>query len=553
MSLEELFLNNLFEENYIQLLKYALNTNNCEESFDSYEKLLKINNLDEKQSSFLLQKQNLNIKHVCDRYIFYNKEKVDQIISQKSDVPLVTMSITTCKRFDLFEKTINSFINCCDIEKIDNWICVDDNSSEEDRKKMQNLYPFFTFIFKTPYQKGHVQSMNIIRSLAKTPYLLHMEDDFKFFVKREYIKDALDVLSCNNKIGQCLFNKNYTETEDDIVVKGGEFFQTDKGFRYYIHEFVDTPEKMRSWIIKHGNSLSSNYWPHFSFRPSVIRTEIFKELGEFNVEAEHFELDYSRRYSSKGYISAFFEGLYCIHIGRLTSERNDSSKINAYNLNNETQFGEKKEKIMKSPFIKIINLERRKDRKEETVSKLKDSNFVETEYEFIKAIDGRELTSDSENVHLFEGNDFRSRRGFIGCALTHFNLWKKLSKDKDHDFYLIMEDDFTLCKNFKEKMKSIKFLMKEKEVIFLGYHMFNRDRVKFKEIYDIESNNITIDKLKKNLYIGGYYCYSISKNGATKMINYINNNGIKHGIDYLNKIIKPEHIVFWNATANASA
>ena len=29
MSLEELFLNNLFEENYIQLLKYALNTNNC--------------------------------------------------------------------------------------------------------------------------------------------------------------------------------------------------------------------------------------------------------------------------------------------------------------------------------------------------------------------------------------------------------------------------------------------------------------------------------------------------------------------------------------------
>ena len=28
---------------------------------------------------------------------------------------------------------------------------------------------------------------------------------------------------------------------------------------------------------------------------------------------------------------------------------------------------------------------------------------------------------------------------------------------------------------------------------------------------------------------------------------------VSPAVDYLNKIIKPEHIVFWNATANASA
>ena len=55
----------------------------------------------------------------------------------------------------------------------------------------------------------------------------------------------------------------------------------------------------------------------------------------------------------------------------------------------------------------------------------------ENNYEFIKAIDGKELTSDSDDVDLFEGNDFGSRRGFIGCALTHYNLWKKLIEDKD--------------------------------------------------------------------------------------------------------------------------
>ena len=39
--------------------------------------------------------------------------------------------MTTCKRFDLFEKTINSILNCFDVENIDEWFLVDDNSSVE--------------------------------------------------------------------------------------------------------------------------------------------------------------------------------------------------------------------------------------------------------------------------------------------------------------------------------------------------------------------------------------------------------------------------------------
>ena len=122
---------------------------------------------------------------------------------------MVSFTITTCKRFDLFEKTINSFLNCVkDLYLIDFWYCVDDNSSDEDREKMKRLYPFFTFYFKSKEEKGHPQSLNIIRSIVKTPYILHLEDDWKFFVKRNYITDSLDVLASNAKLGQCLFNKN---------------------------------------------------------------------------------------------------------------------------------------------------------------------------------------------------------------------------------------------------------------------------------------------------------------------------------------------------------
>ena len=67
--------------------------------------------------------------------------------------------------------------------------------------------------------------------------------------------------------------------------------------------------------------------------------------------------------------------------------------------------------------------------------------------------------------------------------------------------------------------------------------MFSNEREKNKDIYNNPSKKIEIKELNKKLYIGGYFCYSINKNGANKLLKYIQQNGIKHGIDYLNKII----------------
>ena len=140
----------------------------------------------------------------------------------------------------------------------------------------------------------------------------------------------------NNKLGQCLFNKNYIEIEPDVLnVKGGEYHMTKNGIRYYIHEYNDTEEKQIKWINKHGNNvLSSSYWPHFSLRPSLMRSKVLQDIGEFNLEAPHFEMEYAYRYIQLGYISAFFENIYCIHMGRLTSQIKDKNAVNAYKLNN---------------------------------------------------------------------------------------------------------------------------------------------------------------------------------------------------------------------------
>ena len=67
----------------------------------------------------------------------------------------VFLSFTTCKRLDLFEKTVNSLLLYCeDIETVDYFFCVDDNSSFQDREKMRTMFPFMNFILRVLKRKA---------------------------------------------------------------------------------------------------------------------------------------------------------------------------------------------------------------------------------------------------------------------------------------------------------------------------------------------------------------------------------------------------------------
>lgn len=525
-------------------------------AFDYHTTQLDAKGISEQHALKLLFNQHFSINHVCDRYVFYNEEIVKRIKKRKDrSIPLLTFSITTCKRFDLFEKTMNSFLNCCeDIDRIDRWICVDDNSSEEDRNNMKKLYPFFEFYFKTKEEKGHPQSMNIIRDKVDTPYLLHMEDDWKFFEKKRYISQCLDVLSANYTIGQCLINKNYAETESDIDVKGGLFYHTNQGTRYYIHEFARNHEEVKKWIDKYGNSKSSNYWAHFSFRPSVIKTKVLKELGEFDVSKSHFEMDYAHRYVMKGFVSAFLEGIYCLHTGRLTSERDDLSKLNAYSLNDECQFSGKEEQVMKRQegVIKglkeigakeekkfqeriktfVINLDYRTDRWEKFLCKSQ-KEFEVLKYKRFSAVDGKKLKSSCQLQQIFENNDYKMRRGMVGCFMSHVKLYCDLIYDDDADAYLLLEDDIDFVKDFEKKYFHLLSQLKEDwSLCFLGHHV--RDLSQKELFYDDDK----LPELEKvNVYksfvmsLGGTTGYLISKKGAKEILDFLNRTGATNGID----------------------
>jgi len=285
-----------------------------------------------------------------------NKDIINKLVAKtkKNNKIKIILSITTCKRYDLFTATINSFLrNCLDIEMIDYFFCVDDNSSEDDRKNMQEKYPFFNYYFKTEEEKGHLKSMNIIwdkLSNYKSTYWIHLEDDWLFFKPMNYIQRSISFLedknNKDNKIHQILFNKNYGEVVENYNLVGGRRIDGE-----CLLHIKDEPNLFGP---------NSAYWPHYSFRPSMMLVNTILELGNYDSANTFFERDYADKWHAADYKSAYFNEITCIHIGRLTSERN-GGKNNAYSLNNEQQFNNSENKINNTdnnkPKIDINNID----------------------------------------------------------------------------------------------------------------------------------------------------------------------------------------------------
>lgn len=431
------------------------------------------------------------------------------IAHKKKDTVRVMLTMTTCKRLDLFQKTVRSILTTwTDLDEVDFFFCVDDASSQEDRNAMVKEFPFFTFYMKKVHEKGHRESMNIIwNKLAevKPQYWIHLEDDWLFFRRRSYVKDSIDFLTRykDQKIHQILFNRNYAETFNDWGIKGGT--PLEPGFFVHSNEPVE------------GRNCA--YWKHYSFRPSMVLVDTILALGDYTTPNTFFEGDYSRRYSDKGYRSAFFDTISCLHIGKLTS---DKQGVNAYTLNNISQFKEKKANTY------IVNLERRKDRKK-AMETLFEANGIDS-YSFFKAIDGKEMRATEEIVKLFTGNDFSNRRGVMGCAMSHYTLWKQLSEDTSNEYYIVYEDDITLCDGYKKKLDKVLESLEDKDIVFLGFTML-KENVHIKNIY-VEG----LVRTDNDIYIGGTFSYIITKSGCKKLLGYIEKKGIKHGIDYIMNI-----------------
>jgi hypothetical protein len=221
---------------------------------------------------------------------------------------------------------MNSILrNWLDIDQITEFFCVDDNSSEEDRVRMKTDYPFFEYYMKATHEKGHRESLNIIWDKlveTKPTYWIHMEDDWVYFKQEKYVSRAISILDKYNdeNIHQVVFNREYGLMMEDMVRVNVR--PLEKGV--VLHE-------MKENVV--GRNCA--YWPHYSLQPSMCRAEKIIKLGNYNSPNFFFERDYANKYHHAGYETAFFDGIYSLHIGKQHWEKEGQ---NAYQLNQIGQF-----------------------------------------------------------------------------------------------------------------------------------------------------------------------------------------------------------------------
>lgn len=184
----------------------------------------------------------------------------------------------------------------------------------------------------------------------------------------------------------------------------------------------------------------------------------------------------------------------------------------------------------------VVNLDRRIDRWKTFEKRAAQHGLIN--YTRWSAVDGAALALTPEIKQLFEGNDFNWRRGVIGCALSHYHLWKKIIEE-DLSCALVLEDDAEFVqKSFSSYWNGILVEAFEKlpqaDLIYLGgtpqsYHAPHRP----------DLDPIYAKAVNKHFYHprpGGHlgtFSYIISKSGCEKLLARIQREKIKRAIDWV--------------------
>lgn len=310
----------------------------------------------------------------------------------------VTVAILTCKRYEHFTRTMNSFLGRCMTDPlarqiVRRWILIDDNSDPLERQCMEAAYPMFEHHHKGPDRAGHPQSLNLLRRLLTEKcspdsksyserYVLLLEDDHLFHrAFGSLLIDCIDVLrharskpyplsvedgagdkkntkrkkTKKERVAQVLLNRNYLEVCNASYVAccGGLRRMTavekrkkdGRAVPYLLHQYDPNASK--------SGPRQFDSQPHFALRPSLVVESDFLSVGPFNESPDkHHELEFALRWTEAGLRSCYLDRVVHRHIGRLNAYHKDpTAEPNAYQLNGQNQYGTELPKAGPGPTI----------------------------------------------------------------------------------------------------------------------------------------------------------------------------------------------------------
>ena len=215
----------------------------------------------------------------------------------------VTFACCTCKRLDLFEKSMdNFFTHCLDYDVIDEYIIVDDGSSDADRRRMRERWPNFKFIWKKSSDKGHGHSLNTIQDLATSKWLINWEDDCRFLDRGRWISDAVSVLKSCPEIKQVTFGQsNYSPKQKR---DGSTIVSHPIPHRVHDVDLEDCIQSARDFIFY------IHPWPGFTNQPHVqALDDVRRVVGRYEIDPSLMDYDFSLRFLKAGFKTAALLGV----------------------------------------------------------------------------------------------------------------------------------------------------------------------------------------------------------------------------------------------------
>ena len=184
----------------------------------------------------------------------------------------------------------------------------------------------------------------------------------------------------------------------------------------------------------------------------------------------------------------------------------------------------------------IVNLAHREDR---LLTFKNNHSVLAAQTQVVRAVYGRDIQMTAEIAHLFRDNDFKWKKSVMGCALSHYEIWKQIVASKA-ETCLVLEDDVAFVGDYVTKWNQmIPDIPKDAHFIFLGGVLPpNKPALPLVT----EPVNKSFAKVKPHALFGGVkrryfhfctYSYIITRAGAERMCALIEERGIFTSIDHM--------------------
>lgn len=166
-----------------------------------------------------------------------------------------TVILTSCGRFDLLEETIRSFVTYFSVHQL---IVAEDSGDHAGAAAIAGKFPFVDMRVNDP-RLGQMASIDKAYAGVETPFVLHLEDDWRFHQGCN-LDHVATILESSPRLSLVtIANRRY-------AMKYGRSARISETGGLRLREFE--PEAHPDWF-------------GYSFNPSVVRIARWNELGPF--------------------------------------------------------------------------------------------------------------------------------------------------------------------------------------------------------------------------------------------------------------------------------